>query len=115
MLDRFLPNVALPQPLLALLRRELVESLGLISAQEGVMVVIEALGIIVDLVAELGLVVDSVLLLRGLGGDAEHGQRQAQQELRDAHGGSKAPAGQGRSRTSLREDKGGFWHQNGQR
>lgn len=58
------------------------------------MVVVKVLRIIVDFVTELRVMVNPVLLLGGFARDAEHGERQAQEELSDGHGGSDAPMGQ---------------------
>lgn len=78
---------SLPESLFALLRRELIEGFGLVRPEESVVVVVEVLRIVVDFVAELGVVVNPVLLLGGFARDAEHGERQAEEELRDGHGG----------------------------
>lgn len=57
--------VSLPKSLLAFLWCQLVKGLGFISTKESIMVIVKILGIIMDLVAELGVVVNPVLLLSG--------------------------------------------------
>lgn len=74
---------SLPEALFALLRGELVECFGLLFAQEGLMVVLEAfIVVVVGLSGYLGVLVeDSVFLYRRLAlhhdGAQEHGAHQA--------------------------------------
>lgn len=77
--------VFIPESLFALLGCELVEGLGLLLAEEGLVVVVEVLLVVVLLVTERGVVMDSVLLLHGFGGDVSHTKRHAQQQQPEIH------------------------------
>lgn len=67
---------SVPEPGLALLRGQLVEGLGFLFAQEGLVVVLVALGVVVGMVAQIALVVHAFLLRR-------HGEAERQQHRED--------------------------------
>lgn len=69
-----------PQPLLALLRAELIEGLGVLFAQEGLVIVLEALVVLGRPLAQLRVGPHHALLAhRGLGPQRQR-QRQRQQQ-----------------------------------
>lgn len=75
------PGRGSPQPLLALLRGELVEGLGVLLAQEGLVVVLEALVVLGRPLAQLRVGPHHALLAhRGLGPQRPGSQRQHQQQ-----------------------------------
>lgn len=53
---------SLRQSVLALLGGQLVKGLGLLLAQEGLVVVLVAVSIVVDVITEISLVMDALLL-----------------------------------------------------
>lgn len=77
--------VFIPEPLFALFWCELVKSFGLLLAEEGFVVVVEILLIVVLLVAERSIVMDSVLFLHRFSGDVSYTKRNAQQQRPEIH------------------------------
>ena len=75
------PSAASPQPLLALLRGELVEGLGVLLAQEGLVVVLEALVVLGRPLAQVRVGPHHALLAHGgLGPQRRRRQQQRQQQ-----------------------------------
>lgn len=72
-MNQSFPPPSLRQFGLALLGGELIEGLGLLAAQEGLMVVLEALRVVVLVVAQVGVVVNPLLLRRN--SESDHGQQ----------------------------------------
>ena len=67
----------LPEPLLALLWGQLVERLGLLLPQKGFVVVVKVVAVVVVPVTEKLIVMNPVLLLRGLAGGVHHTEGKA--------------------------------------
>ena len=67
----------LPEPLLALLWGQLVERLGLLLPQKGFVVIVKVVAVVVVPVTEKLIVMNPVLLLRGLAGGVHHTEGKA--------------------------------------